>query len=1321
MLDGRRLLVSGEAFATVVADAGVFERARANRPGGITLMASRTGEMVWPGGGGHDFQRALSERLGSEVAVTAAQEDLAPEIFEQTDGPYGLETIREDEELGSGPDPARWHTFGPRSLDGPNEPGSDRDSHPDDEGDDGSGGLRRDGGPTDTDPLPPPDAGHSPERVAIVPAHGAQLHVPADGAEFALLEHNGRLIDVTVVTRAGEGLDHGPLVELLGARRSAWSDGFAVLRWSTDARSLAGALGVDRAALEDAAGWRTLVVGPLPLPAIDGVHPARPSVLVDGEIAARLVAAAEPFHRLLGDGAPHALTLPGAQVSRQAHHDEAGPSGTAHEHTGTSEIAPADDGAGPGANGTPATTDLLGPGDLAERARRDRPTVEGDIDGAALRDEIARLIGKQASGEDSVLRRQVDSAFSDESLKQYLPQALDGGMVVDFGARGGRRAEVTLEVVSVGKPKPATEHVPGEAAAEKPATSDKKAESTDSKSAKDGEQPETAKFLHEHVQGPVKTNIATARSTVSTDARSIRVPLPWVVIGAKLGGLVNGRESDFTSKTSRDAKIKLEEKDVSVTTAEHDVTYRITVRKRRDWLVWRKVERVGHHDVAVKLSWPKYPEPTRAVLPRMRVEALAHAEFTGVGDLYRKVAAEAGLRQGDPAVHDFRAWLEQLPTRAHELFGGQAVREHFAFNGGKPVEVTVALRARGEEAGSHGKAAPGWSGEVSTLPGGVASRAERASGETISGQSYTRRHGFSLTFAVGLLSKPTGGYAGVFYNRFDNTITGSNIAERHGSELKFSYKDTLERLQTDLTYVVRIGDDTRKASGTDTGIARDHVLNQPDSGAGSKVRPYRPERVKVAHREAEHVITADGAATAWFRPEDKMLKAPDDAAQSPEAPRPADPPGGDRFEVPDRLGARFRLDRATADTIVGPVLNELLAAGAIRAAEVPRLVDRFRMFLDDHAREIVNGDGARFPLSAWRKHAPDVFVRGALDRAAGRHVGEVPSETVEGFVSLSHTHSVEVTREAERGFGVTASAFGGPDTASKAGSHLPKGLGDDAEAAGIIAGAARDGHPDMFSAAGAVAGAADADHKKKPRAVSTGGSLTLSRDNTSRDIDKVGQQVAIERDIADGDKVHRFTYPARFEVRIGGRWSQPDTAGWRHGHEPGRRVVHSPGTVEIDAPLRGGEDVPVDTEPSRADEPVTWHEGPLPADRDHSLGELPAGFEIETLKPVPGLRNAIAELVGVPPKSGWRHVLTIPFSGTLPPQFDEHKGRRRYDRQLGQLDERNVALDALEEFASPVARATRFESAVLFQDTLRLKAHSLPVCSAPVSTRPGWT
>ncbi|EWM19105.1 hypothetical protein [Kutzneria sp. 744] len=587
--------------------------------------------------------------------------------------------------------------------------------------------------------------------------------------------------------------------------------------------------------------------------------------------------------------------------------------------------------------------DLLGPGELAERARRDRPAVEGDIDGAGLRDEIAKLLGRKARGDDSMLRRLVDSVFSDQSLKQYLPQAFDGGMVVDFGTRGSRGAEVTIEAVSVGKPRPPrpTEET---AAGEAPTP--------------DGSEPKTGKFRHEHVQGPVKTSIGTARATVATDARSVRVPIPWLVVGAKLGGLVNARESELSSKTSRETKLKLEETDVPATFAEHDVTYRITVGERGGWLSRRRTERVGHHDVPMTLSWPKFPDSSRAQLPRMRVEALEHAEFTGIGDLYRTVVSEAGLRVNDPAVRDFRAWLEQLPAMASELLGGRAVREHFAFNGGRPAEVILALRARGDVAEARGEGVPGWSGETSRLAGASVSRTERASGETVAAQAYTRRHGFSLTLAVGLLSKATGGYAGVLWNRFDNTATAGSVAERHGSELKFSYKGDLDRLRTDLTYVVKM------------------------DGGG---------------RSPAHAITVDGGATAWFRPEDKM---PED--EMPGAP--ADPPGGDRFEVPDRLGARFRLDRATADTIVGQALNELLAAGAIRAADVPRLADRFRTFLDDHAREIVNGDGARFPLSAWRKHAPDLFVRGVLDRSRGRHVGEVPSRTVDWVRSLTHTH-----------------------------------------------------------------------------------------------------------------------------------------------------------------------------------------------------------------------------------------------------------------------------------------------------------------------------
>ncbi|EWM19106.1 LigA protein [Kutzneria sp. 744] len=228
--------------------------------------------------------------------------------------------------------------------------------------------------------------------------------------------------------------------------------------------------------------------------------------------------------------------------------------------------------------------------------------------------------------------------------------------------------------------------------------------------------------------------------------------------------------------------------------------------------------------------------------------------------------------------------------------------------------------------------------------------------------------------------------------------------------------------------------------------------------------------------------------------------------------------------------------------------------------------------------------------------------------------------------------------------------------------------------------------------------------------MSTGGSLTLSRDRIDRDVDKVAQQVGVERRTAADQETHRFVYPARFEVRVGGRWSRLDTAAWREGHEPARRLVHSEGTVEIEVPLRGG----LETRPGSGAEPDhagaagRWHDGPLPAERDRSLGELPRDFELEALKPVPGLRAAMAQLVGVPRKGGWVRALAVPFTGERPARFDEHRGRHIADRQPGQLDERNAALDALEEFAGPVARAGRFERSVVFQDTLRLKAHGSP-------------
>ena len=113
---------------------------------------------------------------------------------------------------------------------------------------------------------------------------------------------------------------------------------------------------------------------------------------------------------------------------------------------------------------------------------------------------------------------------------------------------------------------------------------------------------------------------------------------------------------------------------------------------------------------------------------------------------------------------------------------------------------------------------------------------------------------------------------------------------------------------------------------------------------------------KVRHYEPEVVVRVDGSATVWAGP------------QEPVRPDTSTPEAAERLDVPDRVDARYRLDDSTLDDVAGTALHKLWGRGEISGEDLPRLADRFRDFLREHAREVANGgDGVRFPLSAWVK------------------------------------------------------------------------------------------------------------------------------------------------------------------------------------------------------------------------------------------------------------------------------------------------------------------------------------------------------------------
>jgi hypothetical protein len=350
-----------------------------------------------------------------------------------------------------------------------------------------------------------------------------------------------------------------------------------------------------------------------------------------------------------------------------------------------------------------------------------------------------------------------------------------------------------------------------------------------------------------------------------------------------------------------------------------------------------------------------------------------------------------------------------------------------------------------------------------------------------------------------------------------------------------------------------------------------------------------------------------------------------------------------------------RLRPKTVEDIVGRVLHRLEVQGRLEAAQLPKVAVEFRAFLREHARELANGgDGVRFPLSAWRSGAPDVFIRGELQAKDGRYLGESAEESLSGSVGASHEHSVEVTKRKDSSLGVAGAGF----------------IGDhDVEYGGV----------------------------------------QIAYKSNRVGTDKIGQQVGFERSSGGSGKVHRFDYPVEFEVRVGGRWSVPgEVAYWEYADSArGYTASSVAGRVEVAVPERAGVVLAELSGPSERSSATVWEDGASPRSGESEV-QLPAGFELESLKPLPDLQSTVATMLAAPDGARWREWYRRPLVGARPVAFDQHQGKNWLERKRDELNERNAALDALESFTSPAARAARFERAVLYYDSVRLKSHNRP-------------
>ncbi|SDK22582.1 hypothetical protein SAMN04487820_105326 [Actinopolyspora mzabensis] len=885
-----------------------------------------------------------------------------------------------------------------------------------------------------------------------------------------------------------------------------------------------------------------------------------------------------------------------------------------------------------------------------DRLRADRPKVAEDIDGVSVRESVLELLtGNKRLRNNPNLRDFVEIAFSDQNLRRKFHDSAEGSYEVDLGPRAGKHGgRISLDVAGLRE------------------------------AAGNGSREGTEEFTSSRTHDGSRHSSTNKRSPLGTGGFNIRIPWLYLLTQLQVAGLVNSRESDLTARNTHEETTTLTEHDSPSRTAEHTVDYRITLRTPGRFSWNDEVTQHGSADAKVRLTWPENTTRDSTEPWRHRGE-IEHVELSGLGDVQRAVSEELGLRVGDPAGRELRDWLHSL---GEEVFEGP-VRRSFSFGGKRtPTEIVVGIAD-----GANAQRLPDVEGTVK--------HTAKDKAESTSGQANTRQRGGGLWVAGGDITDLTGALAGPSVSHIRSTRNEDTLSSGHERETTSDYRGRLIKQRLDMRYLVRVGNEQREvphdgSHHDNENVSGDNEPNRDNEHASREnAEPHDPRSVK--RYEPERLLRVDGSATVWTRGTDdgttqdsrtaESEPNPDRAGETsgndaPETPRrehTADPAGADRHRTPDRLDAHHRLPEQTVRAITGPVLSKLHADGTLPGKDLPDLAERLNTFVRNRPREITGGDGLRLPLGSMQPGAPDVFVRGAMDRSGARYLGSTDGETSKSSIGGHDGHS------AGRGHGSTTTAgISGITPAS-----IPNPIGPDE-------------HNNFSGLQAAV-------------------ETSNSRGETSSHL------TGYERS-SESSPVHEFGYPTEFEVRIGGRWSdRPDQA----------TTSRISSEVRVSAPERTGihfdesrsepdtrSDERENRDPGRGNGGTgaetrgngttgSWQRGRAP--RGHREGHLPAGFELETLKPVPGLRRTMTDMLGAITGSWWLGGLTTPLVGGRPPAFDEsvnHGMTSSRDRSSGALDQRNAALDAMESFTSTDARAARFERAALHRDTTWLQTHN---------------
>ncbi|MGW0890085.1 scabin-related ADP-ribosyltransferase [Saccharopolyspora sp. NPDC002578] len=453
---------------------------------------------------------------------------------------------------------------------------------------------------------------------------------------------------------------------------------------------------------------------------------------------------------------------------------------------------------------------------MVDRALRERPWVDGDIDGSRIRAMVKDLV-RDPKSDGTELDKRVDIAFSDQNLKDGFRSGLEGLHIVDLGDKPGRGPRVVLDVNELSEP---GSRLPG----------------TDDVRTSGGRE----RVLHQ---------VSSSRAKARAESVAVRVPTPFVAVSGKLAGSAHQRESGMSSAAKRGTSTEITEPHLPVVAARHQARYRISATS-----TGRRPQRYFSEAVAdLRLKWPQRSQLNpEGGLRTGNPEAIEHVDFSGVGGIYRAVRDKLGgdFSPNDPAELDLRTVLAELGGEGRSLLSGEVLRKTFDFaGGGKPVDVLIGvtdvrpLRAATSEA--------------------RLTRAERTGGEISSGEAITFRHGGGGGVAGGDVTGLTGLLFGPQSEDIRNKIHNGSAVASHEHETTENYEGPLDEVLSNLTYVVDVlPHDARATSGEPALVA---------GTATSRLKPHNAEQ----HGWTNSVATAPTEPAAREVDAEQARNAPD--------------------------------------------------------------------------------------------------------------------------------------------------------------------------------------------------------------------------------------------------------------------------------------------------------------------------------------------------------------------------------------------------------------------------------------------------------------